>query len=99
MPDSHDAPERQLATSLERALSDLLRELLTEPMTISRLAYWFKVGRHRMPSIIDETPGVKRTGGLIRFPLWRMPPEYLVKRGIIRPNLVELGGETTRGAE
>ena len=62
MPDSHDAPERQLATSLERALSDLLRGLLTEPMTISRLAHWFGVGRHKMPSIIDKTPGVERSG-------------------------------------
>ena len=65
-----DAPEHQLATSLERVLSDLLRGLLTEPMPIFRLAYWFKVGRHRMTStpltaeqfcdIRDSIPALRR---------------------------------------
>lgn len=66
------------------AYRDFLFSLLAEPMTISALAVeWFQIGRNSMSLILETMEGVERCGGKYRVPLVKMPPRYLVSRGIL----------------
>lgn len=61
----------------------LAESLLTEPMTVSRLAEYFGVGRNKMRRILDAMPGTERHGRLCRVPVAKMPPAYLIERGLL----------------
>ena len=76
-----DSVQAQAAADAWR---DFLNDLLTEPMTITELALeWFQIGRNSMALILETMEGVERCGKKVRVPLVKMPPKYLVSRGIL----------------
>lgn len=72
-----------VGSAVERAVRAYLAGLLTEPMTVSELAGWFDVNRDTMAKVLAGMPGVDRFGGRYRLPLAKMPPRYLIDRGLL----------------
>ena len=71
--------------ALRGALRDHLGGLLTEPLTIGRLAEFFNVSRNKMPQILKHISGAEQLGGLWRIPLKSMPVAYHREHGLIPP--------------
>jgi hypothetical protein len=81
MPDSIDSNTQ--AQALQHALETHLAGLLTEPLTAIQLARYFQVNRNKMAQILKHMPGVEIVVRRYRVPLWKMPPDYLIERGIL----------------
>jgi hypothetical protein len=66
-----------------RTLRVPIGEVLSEPMTIVRLAQLFHVHRTLMSRVLQRMEGAEKFGGLWRVPIRRMPIGYLRDQGLI----------------
>lgn len=71
--------------ALAVAIASRLDQVKTEPLTVAQLAAYFRIGRNSMTSILKRIDGAERCGRWWRLPVLRMPPRYLLERGLIVP--------------
>ena len=64
-------------------LSGRVPFLLSQPMSIRKLAGIYKVDRQTMRSVIQHMAGVEKFGSKFRVPAHKLPYEYLLKSGLI----------------
>jgi hypothetical protein len=63
-------------------------ELLTQPLSAEKVAFFFDIGRKRVPELVEGIAGVQRVGKQYRLPLRFMPPRYLLGAGLIERRTV-----------
>jgi hypothetical protein len=63
-------------------------ELLTQPLSAEKVAFFFDIGRKSVPELVEGMDGVQRVGKRYRLPLRRMPPRYLLGAGLIERRTV-----------
>lgn len=59
--------------------------LLTEAMSIAKLARYFKVNRATMAQVLERMDGVQRFGSKFQVPVRRMPLRYFIDTGLLKP--------------
>ncbi len=66
--------------------------LLTEAMSIAKLAGYFKVNRATMASVLQHMEGVERFGSKFQIPVRRMPLRYFIDAHLLKPNEIDRFG-------
>ena len=69
--------------AIERAVREFLRDVKTEPLSISAWADEFAIGRETAAQVIPRVAGAEKFGRKWRLPLSQAPPVYLAKRGLL----------------
>ena len=82
---SADSQPIDAQAALEDALYRRLGGLLTEPMSKTQLAGYFKVSCRTMGDMLRRMDGVEQHGTLYRVPIVKMPPKYHLHTGLILP--------------
>lgn len=73
----------QVREAIDRAVGNLIAGILSEPMTLEKLARMYGIGRNNIRPYVESMDGHERIGGKFRVPIIRTTPAYLRKIGLI----------------